>query len=121
MHANFRPGRNIAMKVPPHQHAATVAFYADVLGLERIARDDDAVGFHFGDKQLWIDNVPGMSQAELWLEVVTDDIEAAARALAKANVVRCDAIEPLSADFKAFWIASPAAIVHLVCQDNASW
>jgi len=31
--AKFAAGRNIAIKVPPHQFKATVSFYRDVLGL----------------------------------------------------------------------------------------
>ena len=30
MAAKFSGGKNIAMKVPPHQYEATVAFYRDV-------------------------------------------------------------------------------------------
>ncbi len=32
----FEGGRNIAMKVPPHQHEATVRFYRDVLKLDHM-------------------------------------------------------------------------------------
>ena len=63
------------MKVPPHQHEAVVRFYRDVLGLEQL--EHEALGFKFGSDQLWIDRVPSMSQAELWLEVVTEDTKAA--------------------------------------------
>lgn len=62
-----------------------------------------------------------MSQAELWLEVVTDDIGAAAEDLERAGVVRCDEIEPLGEGFQAFWISSPASIIHLVCKKEDSW
>jgi hypothetical protein len=117
--AKFRPGRNIAMKVPPHQHAQTVQFYAEVLGLERLPDQGDSACFEFGGKRLWIDRVPGMSQAELWLEVVADDIEAAAAHLTAQGVVRCDAIEPLPDSFAGFWISSPAGIVHLVAGETA--
>lgn len=110
----FSPGRNIAMKVPPHQFDATVAFYRDVLALEVLPELDPNIGFAFGDKRLWIDSVPTLSQAEVWLEVVADDMQAAAAHLAAAGVVRCDAIEPLPPDVKGFWILSPSGIVHLV-------
>ena len=30
---NFRGGRNIAMKLPPHQYEAMITFYRDTLGL----------------------------------------------------------------------------------------
>ncbi len=112
----FSPGRNIAIKVPSHLHEATVGFYRDVLGLEQLARHLPAVVFDFGSQQLWIDEVPGMSQAETWLEVITSDIDAAALHLARAGVVRCDDIEPLPEGERAFWIASPASIIHLVCE-----
>ena len=51
----FTPGRNMAMKVPPHQVDDTIRFYRDVLGLADAGVDGDSVGFHFGDKVLWID------------------------------------------------------------------
>ena len=111
----FEGGRNIAMKVPPHQHEATVRFYRDVLKLELIGGPQgDAVGFKFGSNNLWIDNVPGMSQAELWLEIVTNNTEAAAEILARSGVARCDEIEPLGDQFDGYWISSPSAIIHLV-------
>ena len=65
--------------------------------------------------------VPSMSQAELWLEIVTDDTAEAADALNKAGVVRCDDIEDLGNGFDGYWIASPAAIVHLVCAKKDAW
>ncbi|MDQ3269279.1 MAG: hypothetical protein M3Q11_03635 [Pseudomonadota bacterium] len=116
MPPRFSPGRNIAIKVPPHLHAATVGLYRDVLGLEHIPGHLPAVVFDFGSKRVWIDNVPAMSQAETWLEVVTSDINAAAEHLANAGVVRCNDIEPLPEGWRAFWISSPASIIHLVCE-----
>ena len=122
MAARFEGGKNIAMKVPPHQYETTVAFYRDLLGLEQIAGPSgDSVGFKFGANNLWIDRVPSMSQAELWLELVTDDTAEAADALKKAGVVRCDDIEDLGGTFDGYWIASPAAIVHLVCAKDDTW
>lgn len=120
-HAKFSAGRNIAMKVPPHQYEATVNFYRTVIGLKEITKHENAVGFEFGSMNLWIDRVPGMSQAELWLELVTDDIEKASDHLNSVGVVRCDDIEELPEGFNAFWISSPASIVHLVCRDTESW
>jgi catechol 2,3-dioxygenase-like lactoylglutathione lyase family enzyme len=121
MKPRFEGGRNIAMKVPPHQYDATVRFYRDVLGFEQIEELLPAVGFRFGSNQLWIDRVPGMSQAELWLEVVTDDTKAAAEHLAAAGIVRCDEIEDLGENFDGFWISNPAAIIHLVDGKSGSW
>jgi len=119
--ATFSAGRNIAMKVPPHLYDATVQFYRDVLGLKEITKHELSVGFEFGSNNLWIDRVAGVSQAEIWLEVVTNDISAAAEQLNGAGVVRCDDIEPLPEGFQAFWISNPASIVHLVCKDTESW
>ncbi|WP_375058277.1 VOC family protein [Zobellella sp. DQSA1] len=116
----FGGGRNIALKVPPHQFEATVAFYRDVLALRQIDKQPPSVAFEFGACQLWIDQVPGLSQAETWLEVVTNDLEAAAKHLQAADVVRRDEIEPLPEGFAAFWIANPAQIIHLLCLDEAS-
>jgi len=109
----WRGGRNIALKVPPHQFDATVGFYRDTLGLPLIAALAPDVVFEFGANRLWIDRVASLSQAELWLEVVTDDPLAAAPDLAACGAVRCDAIEPLPKGFLGYWIASPAGIVHL--------
>jgi hypothetical protein len=117
----FAGGRNIAMKVPPHLYEATVHFYREVLGLKEITKHAPSVGFEFGPNQLWIDRVPGMSQAETWLEVVTNDIAAASEHLKAAGVVRCDDIEPLPEGFQAFWVSSPASIIHLICKDSESW
>lgn len=117
----FAAGRNIAMKVPPHLYETTIQFYRDVLGLREITKQAPSVGFEFGSNNLWIDRVPGISQAETWLEVVTNDIAAAAEHLKSAGVVRCDEIEPLPQGFQAFWISSPAAIIHLICKDSESW
>jgi catechol 2,3-dioxygenase-like lactoylglutathione lyase family enzyme len=117
----FAAGRNIAMKVPPHLYEATIQFYRDVLGLKEITKHAPSVGFEFGSSNLWIDRVPGISQAETWLEVVTSDLTAASEHLKSAGVVRCDEIEPLPQGFKAFWITSPASIIHLICKDTESW
>jgi catechol 2,3-dioxygenase-like lactoylglutathione lyase family enzyme len=117
----FSAGRNIAMKLPPHVFDATVQFYRDVLGLKELTSHAPSVGFEFGSNNLWLDRVPGISQAETWLEVVTSDIDAASQHLELAGVVRCDDIEPLPPGFQGFWISSPASIVHLVCQENESW
>jgi len=122
MNPKFKPGRNMAMKVPAHEYDKTVAFYRDVLGFELIPLDNDeetsTIRFKFGDKVLWIDRVETVSQAEIWLEVVTDDLEAAAEYFQEGDVVRCDEIEPLPEGFKGFWISSPSNIIHLVTNSD---
>jgi catechol 2,3-dioxygenase-like lactoylglutathione lyase family enzyme len=118
MKPKFAPGDNIAMKIPPHEFPATVAFYRDVLGLGLIDEEKPAIVFDFGGKRLWLDEVPHLSQAEIWLEVKTDDPAAAARHLNTRKVVRCDGVEELPKGFDGFWISNPAGIIHLVSREQ---
>jgi catechol 2,3-dioxygenase-like lactoylglutathione lyase family enzyme len=111
-------GVNIAMKVPPHQYEATIAFYRDVVGLKPIENKAPAIGFELGSNQLWIDEAPGMSQAEVWLELYSDDFPTAAAHLAKAGAIQCNAIEPLPEGFRGGWFINPANIVHMVREPN---
>lgn len=76
-------------------------------------------GGRFGTSRLWIDRVPTASQAELWLQITTTDPAAAADHLAAAGVPRCDDIEPLG-ETTAFWVSSPASIIHLVAEPEAT-
>lgn len=119
MRAKLYGGINIAMKVPPHQYRATIAFYRDVIGLKPFDAKAPPVGFELGPNRLWIDEAPGMSQAEVWLELFSDDFPGAAAHLAKAGVTRCDAIEQLEEGFKGGWIVNPANIVHMVREPDA--
>jgi hypothetical protein len=119
MTANIRGGFNIAMKVPSHEYEATLRFYRDVIGLKPYDEKAPAKGFELGPNRLWIDEAPMLSQAEVWLELFTDSFEDAAEHLAKAGVVRCDAIEPLGEGFRGGWIMNPANIVHLVREADA--
>lgn len=119
MTASIYGGVDIAMKVPPHQYEATVAFYRDIVGLKQITDKAPAVAFELGPVKLWIDEAPGMSQAEVWLELFTNDFSAAADRFAKNGVVRCDAIEPLPEGFKGGWISNPANIIHMVREPDA--
>lgn len=57
--------------------------------------DTESVRFEFGDKILRMDSVTGISQAEIRLEVETDDIEKAADYLVLHHCVRRDEIEDL--------------------------
>lgn len=106
------------MKVPAHQYSSTVAFYRDVIGLEAASNiNPGSAGstvFRFGDKNLWIDEVATLSQAEIWLEVLTDDLSVASDMFAANGCPRCDEIEPLPDGLSGFWISSPANIIHLV-------
>jgi hypothetical protein len=119
MTAKITGGINIAMKVPPHQYEATIAFYRDVVGLTPYTDKAPAIGFELGPNRLWIDEAPALSQAEVWLELFTADFASAAEGLAKAGIVRCDAIEPLGEGFRGGWITSPANIIHMVREPDA--
>jgi catechol 2,3-dioxygenase-like lactoylglutathione lyase family enzyme len=114
----FEAGKNIAIKVPPHQYEETISFYREILGLKQvdvsIAGLYESVGFEFGDKTLWVDKIDAVSQAEIWLEIRTDNADEAARYLDKHGVARRDEIEPLPDSLAGFWVTSPAGIIHLV-------
>jgi len=116
----FKPGKNIAIKVPSHEYEQTVAFYKDILGLtlRQVSSPDsiESTTFEFGNKNLWIDNIAGISQAEIWLEIETDDIEAAEAYFEAMGCTKRDEIEPLPSEFNGFWISSPSNIIHLITQ-----
>lgn len=122
MDVEFKPGSNIAMKIPTHEYQGTVRFYREVLRLKELPVNgpDDTPRFEFGDKVLWLDNMPGLSQAEIWLEIVASDIGQAADYLKEQGCYRRDEIEPLPSGFNAFWIASPANIIHLVSSSDGT-
>jgi len=105
----FAGGRNNAMKVPPHLWDVTVRFYQDVVGLRVIEHpptEPPSACFEFGANQLWMDRVAGLSQSEMWLELTTADIGAAADRLNSEGVVCRDEIEPLPNGFDGFWITA---------------
>lgn len=112
---HFEGGPNIAMKVPSHRFDATVAFYAEVLGLERLA-EHETPAFAFGASTLWIDRVPHLSQTEVWLEVRCDDAEAASDWLRDHGIVHAEALEPLPEEFRGTWVLAPSDVVHLVAE-----
>ena len=116
---NIQGGRNFAMKVPPHLWQETVSFYSDIVGLEQLADQAPHVVFKYGANRLWIDNVEGLSQAEIWLELTTSDVAGAAAHFEATGVARRDEIEALPEGFDGFWITNSAGIIHLVASDSA--
>lgn len=110
----FRPGKNLALKVPPEQFEETVSFYGSVLGFQRVARYQPDVVFDYDGKLLWVDATEGLNRAELWLEVYTPDFRDAEEYLAARGIERREGIEPLPEGFRGFWIRNPAGTVHLV-------
>lgn len=119
MRPTFSGGPNIAMKVPPQYFETTVAFYRGTLGLAEIDELKPNVVFQFGANRLWIDPTPEVEQAELWLQVQTDDLEGAAGHLEQLRSERADRIEALPEGFSGFWISSPAGVVHLASKGSA--
>jgi hypothetical protein len=116
--SNFEGGINIAVKLPPHVFDQTVNFYKDVLRLPVIKEESASVVLEFGANRLWLDRAGQFSQAEIWLEIFTDDIPAAADYLNRRGVVRRDGIESLPEGFDGFWICNPANIIHLVSRKD---
>jgi catechol 2,3-dioxygenase-like lactoylglutathione lyase family enzyme len=98
----FIAGRNIAMKIPPHEFSRTVEFYRDILGLPLIEEEIPSIVFEFSGKRLWLDRVDHISQAEIWLEIQPNDGEAVAEYLKGHGLIRRDEVEPLPEGFKGF-------------------
>lgn len=115
---NLQGGRNIAMKVPPHLWEDTVTFYRDIVGLDQLTDQAPHVVFRYGENRLWIDNVEGLSQAEIWLELTTSDVAGAAAHFDAAGVARRDEIEALPDGFEGFWVTNTAGIIHLVASES---
>jgi len=86
----FSGGANIAIKCPSHTYDQTVSFYRDTLGLPLIEEEKDGCIFQFGPNRLWIDKVPNLSHPDIWLELETNDTEAAASFLKVHGVTRRD-------------------------------
>jgi catechol 2,3-dioxygenase-like lactoylglutathione lyase family enzyme len=120
MKPKFRPGRNIAMKLPERSYAATLAFYRDTLGFPVVEDRIDGALIDFGSIRLHLDRVPQQSQTDLWLEILTDDCASAAAALQTAGVARCDEVEALPVGFDGFWISAPSGTIHLVANKQGT-
>lgn len=73
----FVGGKNIVIKVPRYRFEETVAYDRDVLGLPSLGGEGDSVSFRFGAMRLWLDRVDRQSQTDVWLELFTDDPDAA--------------------------------------------
>lgn len=110
----FKAGSNIALKLPARDFERTKTFYRDVLGLPLVQEERNSLAFEFGSLRLWLDRMEGLDRAQVWLEVRTDDTEAAAEFLAGQGVERRDEVEELPPGFDGFWISDPAGIIYLV-------
>lgn len=120
MKPSFNPGKNIAVKVPAHEYENMLNFYGNILGLKRKESNSpdnfESVTFEFGDKNLWLDKVSGISQAEIWLEIETDNAAEARSYLESQGCAIRNEIEPLPANFNGFWLSSPSNTIHLISE-----
>ena len=112
----FHGGNNIAIKIPSHVFEETVAFYRDVLKLTILEEVDNSVVFQFGTQKLWLDKEDRLNKPEMWLEIISEDVDAAEEFLKSRGIARRDEIGPLPEGFKGFWICNPADVIHLVSQ-----
>lgn len=118
MSPRFEAGPDIAMKLPKAQYDQTITFYRDILGMEVTEEESTEVAatalVRFGPMKLWLDRVDSYAQAELWLELFTDDVAGAVDHLREHGVPTQDELEPLPSTMDAHWISNPASIPHLV-------
>lgn len=118
MEINFSGGVNMAMKISPEKYEQTVAFYRDILLLdvEEIAIEHPTVlATHrvaFGDNTLWLDAVEGATGSQIWLELLTPDVEHATRYLEANDIHTVDELEQIGPDMH--WIKDPTGTVLIV-------
>ncbi len=79
-----------------------------------IEEESDGCIFQFGPNRLWVDKVPNLSHPDIWLEVETNDTEAASSFLKVHGIPRRDEVENLREDFNGFFISDPGGVIHLV-------
>jgi len=121
MKPEFVPGKNIAVKTPSHEYETVVGFYKNVLGFKQIPIENadhyESVAFEFGDKVLWVDRIEGISQSEIWLEILSKDIAASQEYLVAQGCKLRNDIEELPNSIEGFWLSSPSNIIHLVVNE----
>ena len=118
MKTKFEGGINIAIKIPKNKYEKTVAFYRDILSLEVTEKpiSNPTVSrthlVKFGPNNVWLDCVDNYTHSETWLEINTENVEAATRYLESHNIEMCDEFEQLPEDMH--WITDPAGTVMIV-------
>lgn len=110
---SFAGGTNIAMKVPASLHDEAVAFYRDTVGLPYLGSDGTTEIFEFGAGRLWLDRVERATHAEVWLEILTGDVDEGAARLARSGARIADELEPLDG-VDGHWIIDPGGTVLLL-------
>ncbi|MEM1284325.1 MAG: hypothetical protein AAGH43_02970 [Pseudomonadota bacterium] len=109
----IEPGKNIAIKVPQHKWDEMVAFYRGRVGLKPVLEKDGHIAFEFGPMKLWLDRVATQSQVDVWLELFTDDPDAA---LERLESPKRNELEPLDG-VEGHWTSDPAGVVLLLRQE----
>src|SRR5207249_11941728 len=104
----FSGGANIAIKCPSHTYEQTLVFYRDTLGLPLLEEEAEGCIFQFGLNRLWIARVPHLSHPDIWLELETNDTEAAAAYLKINGIARRDQVAHLREDVVVFGFSDPA-------------
>src|SRR5437016_7911438 len=104
----------ISMKCTSQTYEQPVALYRNTVRLSLIEEEKDCCIFQFGPNRLWIDSVPNLSHSDIWLELETNDTEAAASFLKIHGVSRRDEVEQLREDFNGFFVSAPNGLIHLV-------
>lgn len=110
----FITGHNVAMKIPSQEYESTLNFYRNILSLKEVSNPnlaDQSPRFVLGDKILCLDSVATLSRAEVWLEILSEDVEAAAKYFEEQGCALREEIKPLLQGLKGFWVAGPSGIV----------
>ena len=118
MTAKFEGGINIAIKIPKSKYEETVAFYRDILKLpvaEKTIDNPTVSRTHevkFGNNIVWLDCVDNYTHSEVWLEIRTDNVNAATEYLKSKGINTCDELEKIPEDLH--WIMDPAGTVFIL-------
>jgi len=106
----FKGGNNIALKIPKFKYNETVHFYKEVIKLPYLGFISESHAFQFGDNTLWLDCMENYSQADVWLEIQTDNMKAAETYLHENHINRRDEIE-LHENSDGYWVSDPCGTI----------
>ena len=118
MKTKFEGGINIAIKIPKRKYEETVAFYRDILKFEVEEKpiDNPTVSrthqVKFGENIVWLDCVDNYTHPEIWLELKTNDVDAATAYLKANGTNTCDELEKIPE--KMHWITDPSGTVFIL-------
>ncbi|TDH21637.1 hypothetical protein EXU57_19235 [Segetibacter sp. 3557_3] len=122
MEPHFTGGVNIAIKIPKAKYEQTVAFYRDILKLSvaekpisnpTVSRTNEV---KFGSNIVWLDCVDNYTHSEVWLDLKTNDVEAATEYLKAKGVETCDELEEIPAGMH--WIMDPSGTPFILNQQD---